>query len=319
MVSKTKTKFKAEIKERIKRFKINKIPKYISKNQIKYYHSLCRYYNYLDKLELQNLNLGLVKGGDETYIFDIDDYTIPIAMFTTGKTYSKDDIDLFFKLSAKKFNLPISHGDLFLDIGANIGTTSIYVSKNINPHLDILAFEPDNLNYKLLIANSIINSCEGFKAEKFALSDKNDIADFLVCKENRGASRIVKNNNESMQENHRIQTIQFDDYIKESGIKDKIKYIWMDIEGHEPYALKGMKDFLTSHKLPLYMEFSSERLNDNEFRLLYDILSITYSGFYKVVNLNEYINCPLKVNTFKIDKLKNMFIKKIPLCNIMLF
>lgn len=315
MESATKTKFKVEIKERIKRFKINKIPKYFSKNRIKYYRSLCRYYNYLDKLELQNLDLGLVKGGNETYIFNVDDRNIPIDMYTTGKTYSKDDIDLFFKLSTKKFNLPISRGDLFLDIGANIGTTSIYVSKNINPHLDILAFEPDDLNYKLLITNSIINSCEGFKAEKFALSDKNGTADFLVCKDNRGSSKIVKNkNNQHIQQ---IKTIQFDDYLKGSKIENRIKYIWMDVEGHEPYTLKGMKDFLTSHKLPLYMEFSPDYLSDDDFKLLYDILSMIYSGFYKVTD-DVYSYSP-KVEVFKINKLKNMFIKKIPLCNIMLF
>jgi len=313
----SKTKFKAEIEERIKRFKINKIPKYFSKNRIKYYRSLCRYYNYLDKLELQNLDLGLVKGGNEAYIFNTDDRIIPIAMYTTGKTYSKDDIDLFFKLSTKKFNLPISRGDLFLDIGANIGTTSIYVSKNINPHLDILAFEPDDLNYKLLTANSIINSCEGFKAEKFALSDKNGMADFSVCKDNRGASKIVKNKDKNNQKIQQIKTIQFDDYLKEAKIDNRIKYIWMDVEGHEPYALKGMKGFLTSHKLPLYMEFSPNYLSDDDFKLLYDVLSMIYSGFYKVTyDIYGYLS---KVEVFKINKLKNMFDKKCEQCNIMLF
>ncbi len=276
-----------------------------------------KYRNYINKLKSERLNLGLVKGGNETYIFDIDDYSIPVEMYITKKTYSKDEIDLFFKLAIKKFNLPISQGDLFLDIGANIGTTSIYVSKNINPHLDILAFEPDNLNYKLLIVNSIINSCKGFKSEKFALSDKNSTADFLADKSNRGASRIVKNLDKNNQKIQRIETIRFDDYLKKMKIENRIKYIWMDVEGHEPYALKGMKNFLASHKLPLYMEFSPKRLSDNEFKLLYDILSTTYSGFYKIENY--YISYSLKAEVFKIDKLKNMFIKKIPLCNIMLF
>jgi len=319
MKSSTKTKLKAEIKERIKGFKINKIPKYFDlnryKNRISYYYHLDKYYNYLDKFKFENLNLGLVKGGEETYIFDINDTYIPSIMYTTKETYSKLDIDLFFKLSSKKFKLKHSSNDIFLDIGANIGTTSVYVSKNIKPHLSILAFEPDKLNYKLLLANSIINSCTDFNVENLALSDKEGIANFFVDQENRGASKIVKNNNEFVQESHRIQTIRFDDYIKKSRIEDRIKYIWMDVEGHEPYALNGMKKFLASHKLPLYMEFSPSLMNNYDFNLLYNLLSIVYSGFYKIKSKEKEVY----YKEYKINKLKNMFDKKCEQCNIMLF
>lgn len=55
-----------------------------------------------------------------------------------------------------------------VDVGANIGTFSIYLAK-LNPEVEILAFEPQRLVYCHLCANVLLNKVENVKAFNLAI------------------------------------------------------------------------------------------------------------------------------------------------------
>lgn len=241
-------------------------------------------------------------------------------MYKTKRTYSQDEIDLFFNFVKEKCG-DFNEGDVFCDIGANIGTTSVYVSKNKESHLSVLAFEPDGTNYRLLSANALINDCKDFVAVNKGLSDKNEEFTFAINQKNRGASRIIsKNDIEKYKSNEKytishVNTIIFDEYITQhKEIAGKIKLLWIDVEGHEPHAISGMKNFLSVHKVPLFMEFTAQLYSDSDFELLFDVLSTVYNRF--MYTSTTHSDAKIEMKEYKIDNLRELYNSKVEQCNL---
>lgn len=208
-----------------------------------------------------------------------------INALSNGKTYQEEDIYSFFAMSDKYYGNPkyIGGGGIFLDIGANIGTTSIYVKKKINPELIVHAFEPVKDNCKMLKASLLLNdiSDEEYKLVQTALSNENGNALVMVSDNNIGNNVVVKGNNYNsgfMTES--ISTIKLDDYLEKNNIYgDMVKYIWMDVQGHEAFVLEGAQKLL-ANKIPLYTEIWPEGLKkNNSLELLIDILEKNYQQF----------------------------------------
>lgn len=99
-----------------------------------------------------------------------DDYIMK-SMYINGKNVTVDDMKLFKMLVQRFYHVDDSEG-IFLELGANIGTTGIYFTKILAPNLKLLAFEPDTENFKLLRANLILNDLyENAVAENYGLGD----------------------------------------------------------------------------------------------------------------------------------------------------
>ena len=113
--------------------------------------------------------------GDLVFLAEAEDEVIPQAMYYSGNTYSAENIDAFFALTETYYGRgagsPESAG-YFLDIGANIGTTSVYVEKRISQSLKIIGFEPGQSNYDLFRANCLLNHTKHIRVEHFGLSDR---------------------------------------------------------------------------------------------------------------------------------------------------
>ncbi|MBQ9361056.1 MAG: FkbM family methyltransferase [Lachnospiraceae bacterium] len=105
-----------------------------------------------------------------TYIADSRDTVIPMMMYHTGENWAKEEIDFFFKSTSGDYCK--ATGGIFIDIGANIGTTSIYVKEKV-PGLKVIGFEPGRENFDLFRANIIMNRMDGVTAEWMGLSDEN--------------------------------------------------------------------------------------------------------------------------------------------------
>ena len=93
------------------------------------------------------------------YVATSQDTMIMKNMYTNRRTWAEEDMNMFQALAKMFYNVDDSEG-LFLDLGANIGTTGIYFTKILAPNLKLLAFEPDTENFKLLRTNLILNDIE---------------------------------------------------------------------------------------------------------------------------------------------------------------
>ncbi len=148
--------------------------------------------------------------------------------------------------------------DVFLDIGANIGTYSILLAQK---GLRGFAFEPVKDNYDAFKINLILNKLEEkVKVFNVALGAYPHRAQFSFDLINTGASHLV---GIELEEEHTISSeivesdiIPLDDFLSQLKIpkSDRI-FIKIDVEGMEAQVLKGAKRFLQTYpNIMLVME-----------------------------------------------------------------
>ena len=190
------------------------------------------------------------------YVATSKDNTILGTMYLNQKNWAEKSMRLFRMLTDKFYGIDDSNG-LFLDLGANIGTTGIYFLKKFVPNLKLLAFEPDPENYKLLRANLILNDLyENAIVENYGLGDTETEMTMYRAPLNPGSNSLVV---DDRQEKELVKIIPLDKYFEENKLNAKdIKYIWIDTEGFEPQVLLGAKNILTENPAPVFMEFNPD-------------------------------------------------------------
>ena len=247
-----------------------------------------------------------------TYIAASEDEYMLGYMYRTGRNYSENLINAFFCLTEKYYGQEKpARGGIFLDIGANLGTTSIYVKKNIDRELHVIGFEPSISNYDLFRVNCILNHVEDIKAEWLGLSSNNGKRKFLYSIQQSGMSRIV---DDSMFGDN-IDTIEvkkLDDYLAENKISPySINYIWIDAEGHEDEIIKGAMGTLQAKKIPLLQECNpGDYLEKNTLNDYCKNLVSIYDYFIDLKTFSAEEEKPIPISqiydyVFKIMDMKN--------------
>jgi len=232
---------------------------------------------------------------DIVYIFRNDDLYIPNCMCEMGESYSRETIDAFFELSGKylkKDKLQPGRKGYFLDIGANIGTTSIYVSKAIDPELKIIGFEAGQTNSDLFKVNCILNHTANIKVEALGLSDTDEEKEFCYYTENSGSSHvfdsfIIENGGNELNIG-RTKLVKLDDYLRANNIcPEEITYIWIDTEGYESKIIAGAMRTLSAKRIPLCMELNPSAYQKQKTMEMY--LANIQKVFSYFLDMYEYI------------------------------
>ncbi|MBN2614583.1 MAG: FkbM family methyltransferase [Bacteroidales bacterium] len=148
--------------------------------------------------------------------------------------------------------------DVFLDIGANMGTYSILLA---GLGKKAYAFEPLVSNYNAIRINLILNNLEDqVKTYNLALGDVKQKAEFAFDKTNTGASHKVgvslEMYPEDQEEIFQAQIVPLDEMMDELNIDKKTKvFMKIDVEGMEEQVLLGAKEFIKTHpNLMIVME-----------------------------------------------------------------
>ena len=220
------------------------------------------------------------------------------TMYIKQKTWSEESMNLFKSLTQKFYGIDDSEG-LFLDLGANIGTTGIYFLKKFAPNLKLLAFEPDPENFKLLRTNLILNDVENFIVENYGLGDEETEMTMYKAPWNPGANRFFRERDD--QETEIIKIIPLDKYFAEKNISAKdVKYIWIDTEGFEAQVLLGMKNILTENQAPVFLEFNPQRWQETGYyEKMIDFLKELYEGY---IWTKEYF----QTKKFTVNKIEDL-------------
>lgn len=144
--------------------------------------------------------------------------------------------------------------DVFLDVGANIGLYSVIAaSRSLAPR--VIAFEPDARNRLQFGANLLLNGVHDrveIRAE--AVSDGDGVRRFAPAPaSSTGQSHIVTEGGLE------VRAVTLDAAVP---VADRRIFIKMDIEGHEPAALAGMKTLAARNRIFLQVEAFGERADE---------------------------------------------------------
>jgi FkbM family methyltransferase len=169
-------------------------------------------------------------------------------------------------------SIDFKEGDVFLDIGANVGSVSIMMAKKY-PFLKIYSYEAHPVNYNNLVKNINENKVYNITAFNKAVSSKDD--DFIEISmnlDNTGASNAYtdpKKYPDLYTEPVKVPTISLDKIIQTHAI-DSLKYLKMDCEGAEFDILENSELFKTIpiESIGIEIHLFMEKLGKSRYELI---------------------------------------------------
>ena len=207
--------------------------------------------------------------------------------------------------------------DLFVDIGANIGSYTILASSVIKART--ICFEPVPSTYSRLMANVRINNLEEGRVVplNIALGDKKGE---LYFSSDQNCMNHVVANKEKIEKKIIVNVSTLDQELKECPFLIKI-----DVEGYETPALLGAKSILENSKLcGVIMELngSGDRYGYDELKILnmmfdYGFKAFSYNPFKRELlelsgkNNNEGNTIFIRDLRRVVERLKNSRLIKI--------
>jgi FkbM family methyltransferase len=202
------------------------------------------------------------ESGGVWYYVSTKDYGLSRIVFATG-SYEQDIMDHTIALAETHVGRsPLLDGRIFLDIGANIGTSTIPALKTFGA-AEAVSIEPDNENYKFLRCNLIANEVDDrVQTLQVALSEREGTGTLEVAEESWGDHRVRMKSGlpdgvyrESTRRVTPVRLMSFDDMAREISLDlSRVGIVWMDVQGHEGHVLAGAKSLLAS-ETPLAIEY----------------------------------------------------------------
>lgn len=126
-------------------------------------------------------------------------------------------------------------GDVFLDIGANVGVYSLWVASSCEAGVRVEAFEPDPELCRRLRFNLQTNGITRVTLHEFALGRTVGEATLVAGQGNSGENRIEAGGSAG----RRVRVACLPEVLRENGIK-RVKALKIDVEGFEVDVLSPL-------------------------------------------------------------------------------
>ncbi len=175
----------------------------------------------------------------------------------------------------RKVDKYLQENGVFLDVGANVGNHTLYWSLDSSKKAKhIYAFEVMPTTASILKKNVEINNLQGnVTIFNFGLSDEDTGAKVAYFNSsNVGATTIQK----TKDGNEGITLRKYDNL----GIKDKIDFVKIDVEGHEFQVLNGMIGMLKKDKPMLWIELWKDGIIEDG-KVVYSKESLRHNNLNK--------------------------------------
>ena len=205
-------------------------------------------------------------------ILGFDRYLFTFAVFKI-KTFhwDKKESDFFHFLNL------MEKTDHVLDVGSNIGVTSVLLSQHLKQG-KVYSFEPLPPNYKTLDKVVSYYQCPNVEVFKFAVGDENKEVEMVLPEVNnvkmQGLSHVVHKDLTEFNDGGRFTT----ELKRLDGLEVlqsvKIKGIKLDVENFEYFALRGAEAILKRDRPIVYTELWE---NDNRGKCFAYMQSLGYS------------------------------------------
>jgi len=179
----------------------------------------------------------------------------------------------------------LREGDVFIDIGSNIGLMSILASLSVSTTGRVYAFEPEAETFSILEHNIALNRISNIQAHHLAIGANEGMATIYGSDLNRGSASLIKSpDSHTHGESIPIQTL--DTFVSKNNLTH-IRMLKIDVEGWELDVLSGAKRLLAYPTAP--------------------IVCVEYSNLHPIHNglLIDIYHFLVKINHYKIYKLKS--------------
>jgi FkbM family methyltransferase len=170
--------------------------------------------------------------------FDIEDYWGTAAMYYGS--YSLVLVD-----TMKRYLRP---GDVFLDVGANIGYMSAVGAGLVGKTGQVHSFEPIQKYFQRLKKMTEMNPEYSINANPYAAGSEVTLAEAYVTSEAGQNTLVAKYApQEIIKDKVQVPVIRLDGYLEERGVRS-VRLIKIDTEGFEFPVLLGLQKFFETTK-----------------------------------------------------------------------
>ena len=235
---------------------------------------------------------------------DVRDTDIGHTLLTQGE-YGYTEMQNFIAHSG----VARGTGDL-IDIGANIGTTSIPLALD-GVFKKISSFEPDPNNFHMFnynVHNNKLNTI--IQPFNLAMGSTPGTVEFELSTDNFGDHRIKHKDfgtgayNEGTRAHIDVECTTLDTMIANKSINiDTVVLIKSDTQGNEGHVLKGAKNVLALRRIPWVIEFWPYGL-DRSCMPRDEVSAIVMANFSSFIELKED---GITVDSAPIDKFPELF------------
>jgi FkbM family methyltransferase len=142
-------------------------------------------------------------------------------------------------------------GQVFLDIGSNVGNHAIYVEKFLQPK-SVVVVEPNPHAIAILMINLALNRSQKTDTQYLGigLSDREEAVVIEIPPNNLGGARLRS------QQGSGIRVVRGDNLFRQ----ETIDFIKIDVEGLELEVLQGLDRTLSLNRPKIFIEVSNENV-----------------------------------------------------------
>jgi FkbM family methyltransferase len=223
------------------------------------------------------------RAGELSFFVDPGDRAVG-AELVWGGQWARAELDRTIEILRSAGRLA---GDaVFVDAGANIGTQTVYALAG--GFARAVCFEPEPRNAGLLAMNVATN---GFTSRatiiQSAVGDVEGKAILQLHPRNKGNHMIGRAPSLDGLEQVEVPIQRMDNALSRAGLTpSQVGVVWIDVEGYEPQAIRGLGSFLEAG-VPLVIEYSPSRYSVEDKSLLSDLLERHYRYYRDVKRLDS--------------------------------
>ncbi len=141
----------------------------------------------------------------------------------------------------------LKSGETAIDVGANIGTISICMSKAVGPTGRVISFEPDPVTYKAMVDNISLNKLGNIVPVNVAVGKAGELRDFCRLKKSSDMSHFLGSEKgyAGPSDMIKVQCTTIDDLFEKRKLK-RVALLKIDVEGAELEVLQGAAQVLAN-------------------------------------------------------------------------
>ena len=150
-------------------------------------------------------------------------------------------------------------GDVFVDVGANLGLYSIIASRRVGSDGTVFAFEPDPRTHDRLLHNLRVNECRNVRPFRLALSmeDETRLMQISTAGFDAYNSFGTPVRGDGTFKETPVTCVSFDSFAAKEPLLQRARMMKVDVEGWETMVLHGASERLSAEDAPvLLVEFN---------------------------------------------------------------
>jgi FkbM family methyltransferase len=218
---------------------------------------------------------------DHRIVFDPRDREIGARLFRHGDWYRNEFRMVLARLAAAGRN---TCDKVFLDVGANIGTQTVYALVG-GDFARSVAIEPMPGNLDMLEMNVALNKLgDRVSIVRSAAGERTEQLTMTLNPRNNGGHSLHSGFVHDPGASVEVDVAPVDEMLSRLQIAPTdVGLFWLDVEGFEPQAIAGARSLIEA-KIPLFVEFNAKTYGPTATAELLKRLAACYGSAYSPGN-----------------------------------